>query len=68
MLTGSPSDTNNVAICVSFPPRANPPLPGAFHAIDRLLVEVKLVGELGHGNSLQYTPRPFAIKSSCDLH
>src|SRR5215469_3149989 len=42
---------------------------GRFHTIDLFPVEVRLVGEVGHGNSPCNTlPGPFVIKLSCDLH
>jgi hypothetical protein len=34
-----------------------------------LLIDVKLVGEVDHGNyACNFTLRPFAIKLPCDLH
>jgi hypothetical protein len=42
---------------------------GRFHTIDLFPVKVRLLGEVGHGNSPCNTlPNPFVIKLSCDLH
>ena len=40
-----------------------------FHAVDRLLVDVKLASEVGHGNSRCNTlPAPSPSKLRCDEH
>src|SRR5262249_31841765 len=42
---------------------------GRFHTIDLFPVEVRLVGEVGHGNSPCNTlSNPCVTKLSCDLH